>query len=94
MSKLRTRAYGPLKPLANTPTPVPTDTQIPEATPTPAPTSAPETTFVYIYRIDVEVGLRTSYVVYHSRSQAALDRVTTAATTGNESNTVEYMKSA
>jgi hypothetical protein len=80
--------------MAPTTPPVPTATLIPEATSTPDPTSTPEPTFTEIYRDDVVAALHGYYVAYHSRSQSALDRVTTAATTYGEYGTVEFMKSA
>ena len=80
--------------MANTPTPVPSATPIPEATPTPAPTSTPEPTFKDIYWDDVVAALHGYYVAHHSRSQAALDRVRTAATNASEYTTVEWMQEA
>ena len=80
--------------MAETPTPVPSAIPIPEATPTPAPTSTPEPTFEDIYREDVIGALDTYFAAYHSRSQSALDSVTTAATSASEFTTVEYMKNS
>ena len=78
--------------MANTPTPVHSNTPIPASTPTPAPTNTPEPTFKDIYWDDVVAALDTYYVAYHSRSQAALDRVRTAATNASEFTTVKWMQ--
>jgi len=78
--------------MANTPTPVPSSTPIPEPTPTPAPTATPEPTFGEIYWDDVVAALNTYFVAYHTRSQSALDRVTTAATAKNELYSVQQMQ--
>jgi len=78
--------------MANTPTPVPSSTPIPEPTPTRAPTATPEPTFDEIYWEDVVAALDTYYVAYHTRSQSALDSVTTAATAKNEFYSVQQMK--
>jgi hypothetical protein len=71
---------------------VPSPTPIPEPTPTQAPTATPEPTFDEIYWDDVVAALDTYYVAYHTRSQSALDRVTTAATAKSELYSVEQMQ--
>ena len=79
--------------MADTPTPVPSATPIPEPTATSAPTSTPEPTFEELYRDGVVAALHSYYAAYHTRSQTALDSVTTAATSADPLNSVEQMKS-